>query len=366
MNRRTGLFATSKAIVLFTSISFQAHAAEEAESSGWTEKLTVSADLRLRYEMIREDGEDDRNRARYRGRVAIEAELAPDIRAVLGLATGGDDPVSTNQTFGDGFSTKDIGVDLAYVEWDFVEGWALIAGKMPKPWFRAGGSTLVWDNDLNPEGLAVEFQHRKLFGSVGSYIITERAAGPESRLNTLQAGVDLPFSDYSGLIIALSYFDYTNTIGQAPFYDDDPQGNSVDANGNYVFDYNEVEFAAEYRTLAGNWPLTFFGNYVVNTEATAEDSAYSVGVIAGKARNPGSMQFGYSWHDTDADGVNATYNDSDLADGQTDASGHYFRARYQLRENIYFNGSFIFSEFGAASGNAIGFDRVMLDVQFEF
>ncbi|MEQ9563212.1 MAG: putative porin [Woeseiaceae bacterium] len=366
MNRPTGFRSTCTLIGLLACLPCGAPAAAETDTSNWTEKVTVSADLRLRYEMIQEDGQDDRNRARFRGRVAIEADVAPDIRAVLGLATGGDDPVSTNQTFGDGFSTKDIGVDFAYVEWDFVEGWALIAGKMPKPWFRAGGSTIIWDNDLNPEGLAVEFQHRMLFGSMGSYIINERADGPESRLNTIQAGVDIPFSNRSGLIVALSYFDYTNTIGQAPFYDDDPQGNTVDANGNYVFDYNEVEFAAEYRTRAGNWPLTFFGDYVVNTEAATEDTAYSVGVIAGKAREPGSMQFGYSWHDTDADGVNATYNDSDLADGQTDSSGHYFRARYQLRENIYFNGSFIFSEFGAGAGNAIGFDRVMLDVQFEF
>ena len=358
--------ALSALLVLSGLPSGRVSAQEESAPASWTEKVTISADLRLRYEMIREDDADDRDRARYRGRVAIQAELAPDIRAVLGLATGGDDPVSTNQTFGDGFSTKDIGVDFAYVEWGFHPDWALVAGKMQKPWFRAGGNTLVWDSDLNPEGLALQFRRKTWFGSAGSFIIVERSNASESRLNTFQAGIDLPLSEDSGLIVAMSYFDYTNVIGQAPFYDDDPQGNTVDANGNYVFDYNEVEFSTEYRMKAGNWPLTFFGDYVVNTEAGDGDTAYSLGVIVGKAREPGSMQFGYSWHDTEADGLNATYNDSDLADGQSDARGHYFRARYQLRENIYFNGSFIFSEFGVSSGNAVGFDRVMLDVQFEF
>lgn len=355
------------ALVLTTNlVSPDTRAQEEAPPPNRTDSVTISADLRLRYDMVREEGAEDRDRARYRGRVAVQAELAPDIRVVLGLATGGDDPVSTNQTFGDGFSTKDIGVDFAYVEWGFHPDWALAAGKMQKPWFRAGGTTLVWDSDLNPEGLSLQFRRNQWFATAGSFIIVERSDASESRLNTVQAGIDLPFSEHSGLVVALSYFDYTNTIGQAPFYNDNPQGNTVDANGNYVFDYNEVEFATEYQARAGNWPLTFFGDYVVNTEAGAGDTAYSLGIIVGKAIEPGSMQFGYSWHDTDADSVNATYNDSDLADGQSDSRGHYFRARYQLRENIYFNGSFIFSEFGVSSGNATGFDRVMLDVQFEF
>ncbi|HSD70844.1 MAG TPA: putative porin, partial [Woeseiaceae bacterium] len=114
--------------------------AEEAPAS-WTETLAVNGDLRLRYEMIREDGTEDRDRARFRGRIGISAELAPDVRVGFGLATGGDDPVSNNQTFGEGFTTKDIGVNLAYVAWKFHDDWLLTAGKMEKPWFRAGGTT---------------------------------------------------------------------------------------------------------------------------------------------------------------------------------------------------------------------------------
>jgi hypothetical protein len=341
-------------------------AAAEEPADAWSQSVAVSGDIRLRYETIREDDAENRDRARFRARVGISADLAPDIKVVFGLASGGDDPVSTNQTFGDGFSSKDIAIDLAFVEWSFHEDWALLAGKMQMPWFRAGGTSLVWDSDLNPEGLALKFQHRKYFGSVGSFVVEERADQAETRLNTVQAGVDLPLSESSALTISLGYFDYTNAIGQTPFYDDDPQGNTVDGNGNYVFDYNEVELGAQYKMMIGNWPLTIFGDYVVNTEAGSEDAARTFGVTLGKASKPGSMQFGYAWHDTDADGVNGTYNDSDFADGQTDATGHYLRARYQLRENIYFNGSFIFSEYGANSGAAIEFDRIMLDVQFEF
>ena len=166
--------------------------------------------------------------------------------------------------------------------------------------------------------------------------------------------------------MAIGYFDYSNTIGQAPFYNNDPEGNTVDVNGNYLYDYDEVELGAQYRTQLGGWPVTLFGDYLVNTEVSREDTAYTFGVTVGEAKKARSMQFGYAWHDTGADALNSTYNDSDLADGLTDASGHYFKARYMLRDNIYFNGSFIFSEFGGFTGNELGFDRVMLDVQFQF
>ena len=45
------------------------------------------------------------------------------------LATGGDNPISTNQTL-DGFaSTKDFGVDRAYVAWTPVKGSTITAGR---------------------------------------------------------------------------------------------------------------------------------------------------------------------------------------------------------------------------------------------
>jgi hypothetical protein len=34
------------------------------------------------------------------------------------------------------------------------------------------------------------------------------------------------------LTISLGYFDFTTAMGQTPFYDDDPQGYTVDGNGN--------------------------------------------------------------------------------------------------------------------------------------
>jgi hypothetical protein len=362
-NKRSGLLA---ALIGLTAM--QAAIAEEtvAKAPTWADSIEVSGDLRLRYDMIRQDQAADRDRARFRGRIDIAAELAPGVRAVFGLASGGNDPVSTNQSFGDGFTTKDIGINAAFVEWKFHDNWALTAGKMKMPWFRPGGTQLIWDSDLNPEGLMVAYKDKTFFGSAGSFVIAERSSSTESRLNTLQAGIDLPVSSESSLIIAASYFDYTNTIGQAPFYDNNAQGNTVDALNQYVFGYSEVELGAQYKVTVANWPVTVFGDYVVNNDAPREDHGKTIGVTVGAGKAPRSMQFGYAWRDTEADAVNATFNDSDFNGGRTDARGHYITARYVLSDKMYLNGTFMFSKSGGFTGNESDYDRILLDIQFEF
>ena len=49
---------------------------------------------------------------------ALVAKPTDTTEVGLGMATGGDDPVSTNQTLGGGGSTKDVRLDLAYADLD--------------------------------------------------------------------------------------------------------------------------------------------------------------------------------------------------------------------------------------------------------
>ncbi|MDX1480945.1 MAG: putative porin, partial [Woeseiaceae bacterium] len=80
-----------------------------AQGEDWSDRLSFSGDFRLRYEGIDEEGEEERNRMRFRARLGLSASVYDDVTVVLRFATGGDNPVSANQTFDDGFSTKDIG-----------------------------------------------------------------------------------------------------------------------------------------------------------------------------------------------------------------------------------------------------------------
>ena len=67
-----------------------------------------------------------------------------------------NDMTSANQTF-DMFDKYAIWVDRAYAQWTpkAVKGLSVTAGKMPNPWET---SDLVWDPDISPDGVWVEYR----------------------------------------------------------------------------------------------------------------------------------------------------------------------------------------------------------------
>ncbi len=91
---------------------------EQAAKSSWTDTIRWKGDFRYRYETFDIENRPNRDRNRIRARAALIADVTPTIEVGLGLASGGDDPVSSNQTLGGGGSTKDLRIDLAYFDWD--------------------------------------------------------------------------------------------------------------------------------------------------------------------------------------------------------------------------------------------------------
>ena len=334
--------------------------------ASWTDSIKISGDTRLRYESIDADGSADRERSRFRARFGLSAQAAKDIKVVIRLASGDGSPVSTNLTMDSGFSAKQIQIDRAYVDWSLNDTWNVRAGKMASPWFKAGGTPLVWDGDLNPEGIAALFQHENFFGSFAAMAVEERSSSDDSLLLTAQGGWKGKVMDNGTLTAGVSYYAYTDTVGNAPFYDGDAAGNTVDVAGDYVNDYRLLELFAEYKTSFNDLPLTLYADLVQNTEASTEDTAYAIGANIGKASTPGTMQFGYAWHDTEADAVVGTFNDSDFAGGDTDATGHLLKAKYAIRDNVALGATLIVAERGEFAGNERDYNRLMLDIEFKF
>jgi predicted nuclease with TOPRIM domain len=91
-----------------TSVSHAGQAATPAASESWSDRIRLDGDFRYRYEMIDVEGDPTRERNRIRARANVRADLADDVEVGFGLATGGDDPVSTNQTLGGGGSSKGV------------------------------------------------------------------------------------------------------------------------------------------------------------------------------------------------------------------------------------------------------------------
>lgn len=358
---------TLTAFVVLCPALVLAQATEQQPAPSWTDSIVVSGDLRLRYEGIRQEGNVDRHRGRYRARLGLDADIANNLGLVFGLASGGDDPVSTNQSFGDGFSTKDVGVDLIYVNWAPISELVLVGGKMPKPWFRPGGSSLIWDSDLNPEGVAASYEVQRFFANAGSFVVEESGSESETLLNTLQGGTVFNFSESSSFAAAASYYGYNNIVGKEPFFLGLAKGNTVDAEGNFVYDYKTIELMAQYRTMVAKQPILFFGQWARNTATgVIEDTAFAFGAAIGRASSPGSWQLSYTFHDTGADAVVGTFTDSDFANGNTDSRGHYIRGRYRVVDHVNLGGTLILSEFGEFAGNKVDYDRIMIDLMFDF
>ena len=59
----------------------------------------------------------ERDRARIRFRLGAETKVNDQTKVLFGLATGGTDPRSTNQTLENSFELKDIRLDYVYAEY---------------------------------------------------------------------------------------------------------------------------------------------------------------------------------------------------------------------------------------------------------
>lgn len=341
-------------------------ATAQSQEAGWTDRIDLKGDVRLRYEGIDEDGEEERNRMRFRARLGLSADVTDDFRFVFQLATGGSNPVSTNQSFDGGFSTKDIGVDLAYIQWDANENLTVFGGKMKNPLYRAGGVPLIWDGDLNPEGFAASWENGSFFGTVGAFSVEERSSADDSLLYAVQFGNEFDLGDAGSLTAGAGYFAYTETVGNSPFFNGNPRGNSVDLAGDYLFDYSNTEVFAQYDTTVGDWPLRVYAHFTQNGDVSAEDTAYAFGARIGSAKGQGTSQYSWTYQDIEADAVIGTFNDSDFGGGGTDSSGHMFKAKYMVRDQVSFGGTLFINEVDRFQGVEHDYSRIQLDVEFKF
>jgi len=337
----------------------------KAEESSWVDRIDFKGDIRLRYEGIDEEFEENRDRMRFRTRFGFVAAVRDDVKVILQLASGGDNPVSTNQTFDDGFSTKDIRIDLAYVDWSVNDSLSVNAGKMKNPLFKAGGVPLIWDGDLNPEGFAARVNSGMFFGTIAGFSVEERSSTDDSLLYAAQAGFKVPLGE-SKLTAGIGYFAYTDTIGNAPFYNGRAKGNSVDLNGDYVFDYKNTEVFAQLDAKVGDWPLRVFAHFTQNSEVSVEDTALAYGAKIGSASQPGGVEFSWVYQDIEADAVIGTFNDSDFAGGGTDSDGHILKAKYGLSKKIALGGTFFINNKDRYQGIEHDYNRVQIDLEFKF
>jgi len=352
--------------VLISSNADEAQQSTHPATKTIADRLSFKADFRERYEIINQQGKADRDRNRVRLRAALTMKIDESIGFTLGIATGGDDPVSTNQTFDDAFSTKDLRLDFAYFDYQLNDIFKLTGGKMKNPFYRPGKNSSFWDSDLNPEGLALKFDSGHLQASIVGFSVEERKAAADTYLLGTQVMRGFKVSDKSNLTLGAGYYNYSHLKGNQPLFDGQARGNSLDDNDDYATDFDIAELFVEYTTRLGGKPFSVFGNYFKNTAANALDTAYTFGFNYGKVNDAGSWDIGMAYLDTDADSVVALFNDSDFAGGNSDAKGITLKAGYGIRKNVSLGLRYIDSELGQSRLEQTNYQRLQLDLKLKF
>ncbi|HKL62125.1 MAG TPA: putative porin [Woeseiaceae bacterium] len=339
----------------------------------WTDRVDLRGDFRYRWETIDQEGSDTRERHRIRARPTITARVNDTVRVGFGLATGGDNPVSGNQTLGDGGARLDIGLDQAWFEWTGLPGTRLIGGRFRNPLRRPGGNGLVWDGDWRPEGLALDYVSGGFFATaLATWLEADSRDGDELAVG-LQGGYALPLGRDDTLRLTASHYRMDLAGRETLFDPDDAFGNSVNPDGTYRYDFSLVEFAAEYDTRVGGLPLALFADYVRNPDAGEYDTGWAVGGALGKASAPGTWRVRYVWQELEADAVLGLLTDSNFGGGGTDARGHFVSADYALAPNVGFRLSYFNDvtnedavDRGDPGAEELDYDRLILDLRFKY
>ena len=342
---------------------------EQSAAAGWTENIKIKGDFRYRMENIDQQGRDERNRQRVRARAAIVADVTDDIEVGLGIASGGDDPVSTNQTLGGGGSTKGINLDLAYFDWQTSVNTSLIGGKFKNIMFKPGKHGLLWDGDWNPEGLGFKWGKGDWFASaIGTWLDSDSRRDDTEFAWGFQGGFKKSIGDRAKLTAGVGYFDI-GTQGKGSFFgdDDDFFGNSFNpATNTYLFNYEELEVFADLSFSLFDKPATLFVDYVQNQDADNFDSGYAFGLKLGSAKAPGSWDFSYIYQDLEADAVLGLLSDSDFGGGGTDVLGHILKGSYAISKNVTAKFTYFINEFDANLGSEKDYDRLQLDLSLKY
>jgi hypothetical protein len=351
-------------------------------AADWASKIKFSGDARYRDEEIKRDlRQGTQTRDRIRARFGFSAKVNDDISVGMRLATGADDPRSSNQTLGAAgtpLARRTIGLDQYWISWKPVSEVTILGGKFPIPYWRPGQS-LLNDSDINPEGIAANWTHGVFFANAYGFWMTERTAATTTGAATisttsqgttysgLQLGLKFPLGDASTFTVAAMYSDLGAGQGRMPFWFAGgtvptsssitckpitgtlPQtpscsttttnningiaaaanGNTLDASGNLAQDFQQAEVMAEYATKINGIPLSIWANFETNTAAKAIDRAtVTTGVL-------------------NSDKLDKAYTAGFLLGKASDKNTWEIGYAYEKLEKDSYFGQFVDSDFGA-------------------
>ncbi|OGX32798.1 MAG: hypothetical protein A2787_07420 [Omnitrophica WOR_2 bacterium RIFCSPHIGHO2_01_FULL_48_9] len=327
----------------------------------WVQGLKLKGDLRLRTQWERrQHAAEERYRGRIRYRLGMETKVSDSVIVAAGIASGGDDPRSTNQTFENSFQHPDLRLDYAYAEFTppEVKGLKMAGGKFLMKDYLWTPTDLLWDTDINPEGGSLHYEHQIVKGltgylNTGIWVIDENGATDRSDpfMHNVQGGVKIK-NENLGVEANLAGVYYAFHGLKASDLDHEKNTNTQRggvADGVLLYDYDSAGVSAE---VSLKKPLGFlgvdqvehaavFGDYIHNVDSgdgrgkVDDGYGWALGARLGdkKVTNWAQWQLKYIYAHLEKDAFPDIFPDSDRYGGSTDMRGHEVMAEFGINKN---------------------------------
>ncbi len=324
----------------------------------WADKLKCYGDFRLRHETdFNLDDAETRHRERVRLRVGgtwqANDQMTVGARLVTGTLT---DENSPHQNLGATLDKMSISLDRAFVTWKptwFKDGW-ITGGKFGHSIDRNPVyGELVWDDDVQPSGIAAGGTAGAFKWMAGEYILLDNATSgvvESAWAFVAQVSASRKVGEKNKLSGALALYRY-QTLNP-----DDADGSRLFAEnaGNATIDTTGNAVADDYASRFTIWnpfiafenngfskPLVFSAEYIFNSRARIDgDTGWSAGAKWGAAKAKGDWQFYYNWQSIQQDAVLSNFTNDDFLFG-TNYRGHLLGAKWQCLDQaeLHFWGS---------------------------
>ncbi|MCL2145468.1 MAG: putative porin [Endomicrobia bacterium] len=383
-------YGEAQQIITETNEEIRQKTASGTNSSipAWIQNIKFSGDIRLRYQSDWAPDVTTRSRERLRLRFGFEARPAENMTAAFGLATsatssGSDEnPTSTNYTF-QGFNKAPIFIDYAYLQYDIQNIGKLSAGKIKGSMATWNIKQLIWDGDINPDGVTLNLNNRKLgngfelFGNIGWLIINgdvqESNSGRPNDMPDvyiLQPGVNYKNGSFSARA-ALGYQQF-NTKGRAP-YGSNATGNYLGDAARYtnLTDFRLINPAAEIKMseAVGKYTVKVFGEYVKNLDDSVYKNDNEGGLYGITFGDDRISKFG-DWNVTYAGRYLMSFaipyglGFSDAYNGRPNVRGYEIGLNFGLTKNTAF--AFNYLNYDLINGNKAQQSLAQCDISYKF